>query len=256
MRLLCAALLLSFAACSADEPDVRAINPYTGEIQTFGSSQSVPQGWLVCPPNGDCPTLVACSELDESTCLARSDCQAIYEPCSSTAGTPKFVGCKPKDPPPNVCAIEGESCTTTKCCDGLSCCSGVPVPTGAEYCTDGACPISDRNRKHDIVAVDPDDILGRLAKLQIAKWTYNFEPGVRHVGPMAQDFAAAFEVGATDKRIFTVDANGVALASIQALLHRVDDLKSANTALQGENTELREHLRRLEMRTARLERAR
>jgi hypothetical protein len=41
--------------------------------------------------------------------------------------------------------------------------------------------------------------------------------GVRHIGPVAQDFHAAFNVGADDKHIATVDADGVALAAIQGL---------------------------------------
>ena len=40
---------------------------------------------------------------------------------------------------------------------------------------------------------------------------------VRHIGPVAQDFRAAFDLGADDKTIATVDADGVALAAIQGL---------------------------------------
>ena len=37
------------------------------------------------------------------------------------------------------------------------------------------------------------------------------------MGPMAQDFYAAFGLGADDRHIVTVDADGVALAAIQGL---------------------------------------
>jgi hypothetical protein len=37
------------------------------------------------------------------------------------------------------------------------------------------------------------------------------------MGPMAQDFRAAFGVGEDDRHISTVDAEGVALAAIQGL---------------------------------------
>jgi trimeric autotransporter adhesin len=40
---------------------------------------------------------------------------------------------------------------------------------------------------------------------------------VRHLGPVAQDFRAAFGLGSDDTSIGVVDASGVALASIQAL---------------------------------------
>lgn len=38
-----------------------------------------------------------------------------------------------------------------------------------------------------------------------------------HIRPVAQDFYAAFGVGEDPRRISTVDADGVALAAIQAL---------------------------------------
>ncbi len=37
------------------------------------------------------------------------------------------------------------------------------------------------------------------------------------MGPMDQDFKAAFGLGDTDRGYYTVDANGVAFAAIQAL---------------------------------------
>jgi hypothetical protein len=40
---------------------------------------------------------------------------------------------------------------------------------------------------------------------------------VPHIGPMAQDFYAAFQVGPDDKHITMVDADGVAFAAIQGL---------------------------------------
>jgi len=39
---------------------------------------------------------------------------------------------------------------------------------------------------------------------------------VLHLGPVAQDFHAAFGLGADDKHIATVDADGVALAPSRA----------------------------------------
>jgi hypothetical protein len=77
-------------------------------------------------------------------------------------------------------------------------------------------------------AVSADEILDRLAEMPISTWTYGFEhESVRHIGPMAQDFAAAFGLGDTDKRIATVDADGVALVAIQALHRRVVSLEAA-----------------------------
>jgi hypothetical protein len=80
--------------------------------------------------------------------------------------------------------------------------------------------LSDRNAKSGIVPVSDDDILARVATLPISKWSYTTERGVRHVGPMAQDFFAAFNVGEDDRHITSIDEDGVALAAIKALNER------------------------------------
>jgi hypothetical protein len=83
--------------------------------------------------------------------------------------------------------------------------------------------VSDVARKTEFVAADPRAILERVAGLPIATWRYRDDPAeVRHIGPTAQDFAAAFAVGADDKHIAMVDADGVALAAIQGLNAKVE----------------------------------
>lgn len=72
--------------------------------------------------------------------------------------------------------------------------------------------------------MNPRDILERLAQIPIQSWRYKSEvDSIHHVGPIAQDFAAAFNVGADDKHIATVDADGVALAAIQGLNQKLED---------------------------------
>jgi len=102
--------------------------------------------------------------------------------------------------------------------------------------------LSDRNAKIDIVPLDDDSILAKVAALPIDRWSYKSEQGVRHVGPMAQDFYAAFGTGEDDRHITSIDEDGVALAAIKAL-HR-------------ENTELRSRLATLEAQVAALASAR
>ncbi len=82
---------------------------------------------------------------------------------------------------------------------------------------------SDRNAKNSIVAVDAQSILDKLATLPIAHWQYNDTPGVRHIGPMAQDFYATFGVGETPTGITAIDRDGVALAAIQALNQKLEE---------------------------------
>ncbi|HEX3466894.1 MAG TPA: tail fiber domain-containing protein, partial [Candidatus Elarobacter sp.] len=91
---------------------------------------------------------------------------------------------------------------------------------------------SDRNLKTDVARIDDAAVLDKVATLPIERWSYKSERGVHHVGPMAQDFYAAFGVGEDDKHITSIDEDGVALAAIKAL-HR------DNRALHAENARLR-----------------
>jgi hypothetical protein len=78
--------------------------------------------------------------------------------------------------------------------------------------------LSDKNAKENYAEVDGYTLLARLAAIPIRTWHYRAqEPSIRHLGPTAQDFHAAFGLGEDDKHISTVDADGVALAAIQAL---------------------------------------
>jgi hypothetical protein len=98
---------------------------------------------------------------------------------------------------------------------------------------------SDVNRKTGIEPIASEQILDKVARLPISEWSYKEDPAVRHVGPMAQDFKAAFGLGATETGIAAVDADGISLASIQALYELVQQQRSE---IQG----LRERLEKLE----------
>ena len=92
---------------------------------------------------------------------------------------------------------------------------------------------SDINRKTGIQPISSQEILDRVAAMQVLKWSYKETPDVRHVGPTAQDFHAAFGLGDDDKHIATVDADGVSLASIQALYALVQQQRDEITALRS-----------------------
>lgn len=79
---------------------------------------------------------------------------------------------------------------------------------------------SDKNAKMAIEPVDPDAILEKVAALPVSEWSYIDTAGVRHIGPMAQDFHAMFGLGAGETGISTLDTSGVALAAIKALAER------------------------------------
>ncbi len=94
--------------------------------------------------------------------------------------------------------------------------------------------LSDRAAKANVTPVDGTQILAALAQLPIASWHYTTQdPSVQHIGPMAQDFYAAFGVGEDERHISTVDADGVALAAIQGLYQTVRDQESHIAALEA-----------------------
>jgi trimeric autotransporter adhesin len=65
---------------------------------------------------------------------------------------------------------------------------------------------SDRNLKERFTKVDERALLAKLAAIPIESWNYKSESlSVRHIGPMAQDFFAAFALDRGDKHISTVD---------------------------------------------------
>lgn len=87
--------------------------------------------------------------------------------------------------------------------------------------------MSDRNIKADIKPVDEAAVLEKVMSLPISTWYYKGDQfATPHIGPMAQDFMAAFRVGDSDKKIDFVDGNGVLLAAVKALAKRVLELES------------------------------
>jgi hypothetical protein len=107
--------------------------------------------------------------------------------------------------------------------------SGIELAPGAGSWS----TLSDRNSKRNFAAVHPGEILEHVMALPIQTWSYSSQgDAVRHIGPVAQDFHAAFSVGEDERHIATVDADGVALAAIQGL-HQLLAAKEARiTALE------------------------
>ena len=96
------------------------------------------------------------------------------------------------------------------------------------------CPDSDRDLKESFASVDAHEVLAGVVDLPITTWTYKADPaGARHLGPMAQDFKAAFDLGASERGIHKIDADGVALAAIQALHADLQAVRVENAALRS-----------------------
>lgn len=94
--------------------------------------------------------------------------------------------------------------------------------------------LSDRNAKANVEMVNGRFILDQLANIPISTWNYiSQDESIRHIGPMAQDFQAAFAVGEEETRISTIDADGVALAAIQGLHEIVLEQEQEIEALEA-----------------------
>jgi hypothetical protein len=76
---------------------------------------------------------------------------------------------------------------------------------------------SSREIKTNFVSLDPKDVLARVTSLPVSIWSYKTDAGVRHLGPMAEDFHQAFGLGEDDKHIAPGDQAGVALLAVQGL---------------------------------------
>lgn len=83
--------------------------------------------------------------------------------------------------------------------------------------------VSDRNVKANFTAIRPQEVLARLVAMPITTWNYKTErASIHHIGPMAQDFYAAFNVGEDNKHITEIDEAGVAFAAIQGLNQKLE----------------------------------
>jgi hypothetical protein len=122
------------------------------------------------------------------------------------------------------------------------------VGTGGAYCN-GTTWVngSDRNSKEDFAAVNPREVLAKVSALPITEWKYKAEAdGSKHLGPMAQDFHAAFGLnGPDDKHIATVDESGVALAAIQGLNQKVEEKDAEIQELKQSVAELKAMVEKL-----------
>jgi hypothetical protein len=113
---------------------------------------------------------------------------------------------------------------------------------------------SDRNLKDEITAIDARSVLQRVANLPITQWKMKGEPaGLKHIGPMAQDFYAAFGLGDNDRYIALGDGQGVALAAIQALYHQVEEEEQEDRKKDQQISQLTALVEQLQIRLTHLE---
>ena len=106
--------------------------------------------------------------------------------------------------------------------------------------------LSDSNAKTDVEPINNREVLHKVAALPVTSWHYKHDLKRRYIGPMAQDFHAAFGLGGDDdKTIATLDTDGVTLAAIKGLVEELNDVRAENAEMRAELREMRETLSKL-----------
>ena len=95
---------------------------------------------------------------------------------------------------------------------------------------------SDRTVKENFEPVSNSEILEKLVAMPITKWNFKKQDeSVKYVGPMAQDFHAAFGLGGTNDRVIhATNAQGITMAALQGLNTKVEDKSKALEARLNE----------------------
>lgn len=114
---------------------------------------------------------------------------------------------------------------------------------------------SSRALKEQIEPVDSSELLAKLEELPISTWQFSKGgKNARHLGPMAEDFHAAYGLGRDNKHISPADMAGVALASVKELrksnkelLYQNRVLKKRLDSIQRNQNEYRAELKRLQV---------
>lgn len=119
---------------------------------------------------------------------------------------------------------------------------------------------SDRNVKENFEVVDHQQVLEQLSAIPLTTWNFKSDDDeIRHMGPVAQDFHAAFNLGMNDTTLAPVDGIGVSLAAIQALHENIRELRDKvaeqEKQLRSREQQLRDLSGDFEKRIQRLESA-
>ena len=119
--------------------------------------------------------------------------------------------------------------------------------------TSGWTNISDRNEKENFRPIDGEELLQKIRSMSITEWNYKHsDPSIKYIGPVAQDFYAAFHLGGKDSLgINTICIDGVNMAGVQALEKRTAELREKTAELEVLKSEIAD----LKARVARLEQA-
>ncbi len=101
---------------------------------------------------------------------------------------------------------------------------------------------SSREFKENFQSLDRDELLASIAAMQIDSWNFK-NTDERHIGPIAEDFVAAFDVGTVresdgqreNQYLSASDVAGVSLAAVQVLLEKIEQLETRIAELEAQN---------------------
>jgi len=103
---------------------------------------------------------------------------------------------------------------------------------------------SSRTVKENFQPIDGRELLSKIDALAIESWNYR-NSDERHIGPVSEDFVAAFDVGTTrgdstrdDEHLSGMDVGGVALVAIKELISENRKLQSVIGQLEQRISEL------------------
>jgi hypothetical protein len=135
--------------------------------------------------------------------------------------------------------------------------SSYPDSTAGVYMRHGQSGWSnycDRNIKENFMELDGEEVLEKIHNMPVTEWNYKkADPTDRYIGPMAQDFHAAFHLNGTDSLgINSISIDGVNMAGIKALDTRTREMKTILTTIQEQNTALTEENKKLKEQLASL----
>jgi len=105
--------------------------------------------------------------------------------------------------------------------------------------------LSDRKAKENIVHISPIDYLDRLEDIDVYSWNYKSQnEGIRHIGPMAQDFFRTFQLGNDSKIINSGDFDGINLLLLKGLSEKVTIIENQKTKIDMLEKELKEMVKK------------
>lgn len=102
--------------------------------------------------------------------------------------------------------------------------------------------------------IDAAALLAKIGALPVRGWSYAATPGSRHLGPLADDFSAAFGLGSA-AAISPADVAGVSLAGVQGLIAQNQALSARVGGAEAANAKLGKKLGKLSKQMKKLRRA-